>query len=334
MAGSRSPVCKRPAEHECRHLLAQLLVGRDGRARIDLEDHAGAAPARRSGPRRTRQGCWPMSRQARIESTKAARAGSHMVAVSRSTSDAVSTAKTAAQGDEQEGEAGARDRVHGLRADGVVGRHQRGARVAAAGGAPSSARALRARRRRRRRAAAPMASADPVDVRGGRWIGHEPGDEEAESDGDAEASLGHQQVAGQVVVELARGQARRATGGAHRPGQRELGAQGAEEVADVGLHRARVGGARAVGVEAEDHELAAAAELHDGRQHDGDERAEHRQPTGAAQVAGDDGPVLRRQLEAARLGPLEELLLCHGAGIVAIPRYIATMTAARYSSRR
>ena len=66
-----------------------------------------------------------MSRQARIESTKAARAGSHMVQVQHLEVGHREDGEDAAEGDEQEGEAGAGQRVHGLRADRVVGGDQR-----------------------------------------------------------------------------------------------------------------------------------------------------------------------------------------------------------------
>ena len=66
-----------------------------------------------------------MSRQARIESTKAARAGSHMVQREDVDVGHREHGEDAAERDEQQGETGAGQRVHGLRADGVVGGHQR-----------------------------------------------------------------------------------------------------------------------------------------------------------------------------------------------------------------
>ena len=62
-------------------------------------------------------------------------------------------------------------------------------------------------------------------------------------------------------------------------------------------------------MEAEDHELAVPEQLDERGEQDTGEGAAHRQQARPAQVAGDDRAVLRRELEAARLGPVDELAL-------------------------
>ena len=174
--------------------------------------------------------------------------------------------------------------------------------------------------------AAPMRQLRPVGVRGGRRVGHEPGDDDADHDGDAERPLGEQQAARQVVVELARDEAGGAAARDRAAGQRHLGAPGrrggsrckprsgpAYGAPEPSLWKPRITSSPC-------RSSSTSVGSSDGRR--GRRARQHARP---AQVAGDYGPVLRRELEAARLGPMDDLFFRHDAGIVAIPRYIATM---------
>ena len=94
--GSRAagrPASRRAPEHERRHALPQLLVGRHGRVRVDLDDHAGVGPPSRAARARRR---WPTSPQARSASPNATAAGNHMVSRSASASDCVRASDDAA----------------------------------------------------------------------------------------------------------------------------------------------------------------------------------------------------------------------------------------------
>src|SRR5919197_953828 len=90
-------------------------------------------------------------------------------------------------------------------------------------------------------------------------------------------------------------------------------------------------------MEAEDHQPAVPDQLDEGRQQDAGGGAACTQQASAAQILRDDGPVVRRELEAARSGPSADLLLHHGI-TVSMHRYnattIARMAPARYSGSR
>ena len=83
-AGARR---ERVREHERGDLLAQLLVRRDRRARVDLEHHAGVALAARAD-RRTRQAPLLIPEYASSDATRHTAAGTTIVACSAETSDA------------------------------------------------------------------------------------------------------------------------------------------------------------------------------------------------------------------------------------------------------
>src|SRR4051812_5381685 len=83
-------------EHERGDLLAQLLVRRDRRARVDRERHAGVAPAARAG-RRTRQAPLLIPEYANSDATRQTTAGTSIVARSAETSDACKTSEMPAR---------------------------------------------------------------------------------------------------------------------------------------------------------------------------------------------------------------------------------------------